>query len=112
MCWAKKLGLRTKIFFMIGFPWDTEETIKETINFAIKLNPDSSQFGVVTPFPNTPLYQMLTNSGIQVSNDWGDYLLKGDKINFAFNLPHLPKEVLKKYIKRAYHAFENKQTIP
>lgn len=111
IAWAKKLGLRTKTFFMIGFPWDTEETIKETINFAIELDPDASQFGVVTPFPKTELCKILEELDIQVSTDWRDYLLKGDEINYAYTLPHLPKEALKKYVEVAYKAFEKRERL-
>lgn len=96
---------------MIGFPWDDESTIKNTINFSIDLNPDSAQFAVVTPFPKTPLCKILNEKGIEISQDWRDYLLKGDEINYAFDLPHLPRKALKEYIDTAYYAFNNKKKL-
>ena len=49
--------------------------------------------------------------GVKVSTDWRDYLLKGDEVNYAFENPAMPNDVLKDYIKKAYDAFEKKEKI-
>ncbi len=108
---AKELSLSTKTFFMIGFPWDTEETIRKTINFAVTLSPDSSQFALIAPFPGTQLCDILREMNISVSRDWNDYLLKGDEVNYAYSLPGLPREKLKEYVQTAYECFEKKQRL-
>jgi len=45
--------------FMIGFPTDTQESIKQTISEAIRLNPDIAVFPVITPMPFTPLFEEM-----------------------------------------------------
>jgi anaerobic magnesium-protoporphyrin IX monomethyl ester cyclase len=42
--------------FMIGFPNETQDSIKVTIAEAIRLNPDIAVFPVITPMPFTPLW--------------------------------------------------------
>jgi anaerobic magnesium-protoporphyrin IX monomethyl ester cyclase len=45
--------------FMIGFPNETQETIKGTVAEAIRLNPDIAVFPVITPMPFTPLWDEM-----------------------------------------------------
>lgn len=59
---CKRLGIRTRAFFMLGFPEDTDETIDETIDFAIRLDPVTIQFVPVTVYAGTPLYDELGSS--------------------------------------------------
>jgi radical SAM superfamily enzyme YgiQ (UPF0313 family) len=56
---CRKAGIRTRIFFMLGFPEDTRETIRATADFARRLDPDSVQFTAVTPYPGTKLHDEL-----------------------------------------------------
>ena len=42
---------------MIGFPTETWESIQNTIDSAIYLNPDIAVFPVVTPMPFTPIHK-------------------------------------------------------
>jgi len=49
---SQKLGIEALNCFMLGFPWDTEETIQETIEFAYKLNAEFTQFAIPTPLGN------------------------------------------------------------
>jgi anaerobic magnesium-protoporphyrin IX monomethyl ester cyclase len=45
--------------FMIGFPNETQDSIKNTISEAIRLNPDIAVFPVITPMPFTPLWDEM-----------------------------------------------------
>ena len=40
---------------MFGNPGESEETLKKTINFAMKLNPTFASFNITTPYPGTEL---------------------------------------------------------
>lgn len=53
---CKESGIRTYLNFMIGFPWDDENTIMQTLNFAKEIDGDIVEFPLVTPFPGTELY--------------------------------------------------------
>lgn len=73
---AKRQGLLAMGDFMIGLPGDTVETVKQTIDFAIELNPDRALFCITTPFPGTALYNESVEKGwIEEGSDWGDFTL-------------------------------------
>jgi radical SAM superfamily enzyme YgiQ (UPF0313 family) len=88
---AKKAGLRIHADFVIGFNGETVESIKETIKWAKKLNPDTAQFQLVRAYPTTPLYECLKSN---------NYLKDGEP-----NYPELTNEQIRKWAKRAYREF-------
>jgi len=73
---AKKTGIKTGGFFILGHPFETPETAKDTINFATKLNTTTVTFGIMTPYPGTEIYEMARNGrgGYKlISTDWDDF---------------------------------------
>lgn len=52
---CRKLGVKTYAYFIIGFPWDTEESISDSLSFALKLRPTFLDFFFPYPFPGTEL---------------------------------------------------------
>ena len=55
----KQHDIMIEASFMIGFPGETQETLKVTIAEAIRLNPDIAVFPVITPMPFTPLFEEM-----------------------------------------------------
>jgi len=53
----REVGIITEASFMVGFPSETWDSIQNTIDSAIYLNPDIAVFPVVTPMPFTPLFK-------------------------------------------------------
>lgn len=51
-------------YFVIGLPWDTEDTIEETIEFAICLNSDFISFYTATPLPGTRFFKFAVENGL------------------------------------------------
>ena len=70
---ARKVGIRTQAFFLFGVPEETGESIRETIEFAKKLKPDSAQFAVVVPHPGTELFRVSRDRGWLRYNNWEDF---------------------------------------
>ncbi len=56
---AKSLGIDVNTHFIIGFPGETWEEIRETIRFAESLDADYTKFFIYQPLPNTPLYKKV-----------------------------------------------------
>lgn len=58
---CKEAGLEPHITAMVGYPWETKEDAKRTINLAKELFRagciDTLQATVVIPYPGTPLYK-------------------------------------------------------
>ncbi len=55
--WCRELGVCVHAFFMIGFPFETNENIEKTIDFSMKLDPVIADFAKVFPFPGTKLFE-------------------------------------------------------
>lgn len=72
---AKKYGIETLAYFMIGSPSETEEDIKETFRFARFLSPDYLHLTILTPFPGTEIYQDGIKQGL-FSDFWRDFAEK------------------------------------
>lgn len=73
---AKKHNLRVWCKFILGHPNETVETIKDTIRFIWKLNPDQLSVSIMTPFPGTPIHSMaLKGEGgyRMVGEGWSNY---------------------------------------
>lgn len=49
----KKNKIKIYNYFVIGLPWETEETVDETIKFAIELDSNFISFYTATPLPGT-----------------------------------------------------------
>lgn len=50
-------GIATFAFFVVGLPGDTLETILASIEFAVRMNSNWTQFTVATPFIGTPMHR-------------------------------------------------------
>ena len=66
----KKVSFKTLAYYMIGFPWDTRQTVADTIDLAIDLDSDFANFFVAAPFPGTQLFDYaVKNKLLECTND-------------------------------------------
>ncbi|MDI6860633.1 MAG: radical SAM protein [Caldisericia bacterium] len=65
---AKEIGFKIYSFFIIGFPWENEDDIMETINFSLKIPSDFVEFHIATPYYGTELYKMMKEENL-LQND-------------------------------------------
>jgi len=100
---AKKVGIETLGYFMIGVPGETEKEIDETIDFAKDLDLDFAQFSIATAFPGTELYQ-IARSQNKLPKDWSNsFYALGKEPNVS--LCGVSIEKLSEYSKKAYRSF-------
>jgi hypothetical protein len=66
---VQRAGLRTLAFFMIGNYCDSAETIRQTIDYACRLNTDFAIFTITTPFPKTDLFEWAVAEGLITNFD-------------------------------------------
>ena len=99
-------GIETAAYFMIGSPEETPETIKETIEFAKKLDPDFVQFSITIPYPGTELYNLAIKEGYMLG-EWDEYGYANLRsLNMpAFETKTLSREELGEWNKKAYTSF-------
>lgn len=92
-------GIRVKGLFMVGLPGETTGSIRRSIRFYKSLPIDEINVAKFTPFPGTPLYENLDQSG-EFNEDWE----KMDCMHFLFIPKGLNQDLLEKYFKKFYHA--------
>ena len=64
-----ELGVTIHGTFIMGLPGETRETIRETIEFAKRINPHTVQASLAAPYPGTFLYnQALQNGWLDAAN--------------------------------------------
>lgn len=52
-------GIKISAFYILGFPDDTIESVKKTIDYARKLNTTIAQFTILTPYPGTNYFEKV-----------------------------------------------------
>lgn len=101
---TKKAGIGVLGYFMIGIPGETEEELKETINFAKNLDIDFALFSIATPYPGTELYQIAKSMG-KIPQSWdGSFYALIDSPNIL-SLCDLDSQTLRNYLRMAYRSF-------
>ncbi|HPG73521.1 MAG TPA: radical SAM protein [Bacteroidales bacterium] len=70
---CKRLGIKTKGFFIIGHPGETIETINQTIQLACRLKLDDIVVTLNTPIPGSQQYDECSIYGSLNTTDWSQY---------------------------------------
>ena len=95
---CKRLGIFTHATYMFGLPGETEDTIRKTIEFFVKLKTDTAQFSAATPYPGTDFYSMCRERGWLVTKDWTKY--DGSDCS-VISYPDCTKEMIEEAITKA-----------
>jgi anaerobic magnesium-protoporphyrin IX monomethyl ester cyclase len=103
LLWAKKAGIKNWGYFIIGLPGETEETIRQTIDFSKKLPLDIALFHVAAPYPGTPFFfEVVQNGWFRFGTRWEQVDMdKGTVLDY----PDLPAERLLYWQKRAWREW-------
>ena len=69
--WAKAAGIKNWGYFIIGLPGETEESIRETIDYSKELPLDIALFHIAAPYPGTPFfYDVVENGWFRPGTKW------------------------------------------
>lgn len=63
MKWIKDVGIKLHLYATFGHPNEDMMTMRNTIEWIKKMNPDMASFGIITPVPGTEFYDFLTSKG-------------------------------------------------
>ena len=70
----RECGIERRASFIMGFPWETEKDLNDTLKFAIELDPDFVYFQIFAPYMGTPLYEEAKNYMIyDAEKDFGQW---------------------------------------
>jgi radical SAM superfamily enzyme YgiQ (UPF0313 family) len=97
--WAKAAGVKNWGYFIIGLPGETEETIRETIEYSKQLPLDIALFHIAAPYPGTPFfYEVAENGWFRPGTKWEEVDMDQSTV---LDYPGLPAERLEYWQKRA-----------
>jgi radical SAM superfamily enzyme YgiQ (UPF0313 family) len=81
---CRVVGIRTRGFFIIGAPGDNLKTIEESFQFAKNLDLDYYTVGILTPYPETTLFNEAYKRGIIKDKSWKTALSMAGQIDTDF----------------------------
>jgi len=61
---CKRYDIESFLIFVIGFPWETNETISDTVDFVKKTEASFIEVNIAYPFPGTEFYDIAKESGL------------------------------------------------
>ena len=99
---CRKLGLSIHGAFILGLPGETKETICDTIEFAKKLDLDSLQVSLASPYPGTEFYELCRAEG-WISSD--SFLDETGHQTCVINYPHLSNQEIFDAVETFYRKF-------
>ncbi len=100
---AKKAGINNWGYFIIGLPGETEETIRETIEFSKQLPLDIALFHVAAPYPGTPFFfEVVKNGWFRPGTRWEQVDMDRETV---LDYPGLPADRLLYWQKRAFREW-------
>lgn len=107
---AKKAGLEPHATIMLGYPWETYEDAKRTIEIAKyafkKGYYDTMQATIVIPYPGTPLYKECKEKGWLLTENYDDFDMRQPVMKIKF-----PVEKIYELEQDLYSCFMTPQYI-
>jgi anaerobic magnesium-protoporphyrin IX monomethyl ester cyclase len=83
-----KQGIALEVFLIVGFPQETEDTLRDTITAMKKVNSNTISYSIYTPYPGTEAFELCKEKGL--INDHYDISLYNHQSplnNFCMNIP-------------------------
>jgi len=102
---AKAAGMVVDGNFILGLPYETEETVRRTIDFACSLPLDYASFFLLVPYPGSRVLEMARNGKGYLrllSDRWEDY---GKQTGGAVELTTVSRKRLEQLQFRGYFKF-------
>jgi radical SAM superfamily enzyme YgiQ (UPF0313 family) len=99
--WAREVGISVAISVVVGYPGETADMLRQTLDFIRKTEPDYVYVCVAIPYPGTELYSLLKDLGWEMTMDWNRY----DGQTHVFKNPLLPAEKIDEMTRTFYNHF-------
>jgi radical SAM superfamily enzyme YgiQ (UPF0313 family) len=103
MQYTHSLGIRTHLTFSFGLPGETKETMQQTLDLALELDPYTVQFSISTPFPGTRFYEYALSKELLLTKDFAAYDGMSKSVVRAEGVS---AEELEGFLRHAYEAWD------
>lgn len=106
LTWAKEAGLEPHITIMVGYPWEGQSDVKNTIKlcrhiFAHNLA-DSLQATLVIPYPGTPLFKYCQKQKLLKTQNWDKYDMRQPVIKSSISAKGY-QQIIQTLFKSVWH---------
>ncbi len=98
---TQEVGITTLANYMLGFPGETEASMKKTIALSRRLNSDIAEFSIYMALPGTELAAKAQQVGEAAEKD----LSRFDYMRPTYKDNSLPPELVRKYHRKAVLGF-------
>jgi len=98
---TQKAGIKAHCSFIFGLEGETEETMKQTIDMALRLNSQTVSFSIAAPYPGTKLYDSYKEKGYIKTFNWKLY--GGEEP--VFETEAISPKMLKSFLVTAHKKF-------
>ncbi len=71
---AREAGVLIHGCFIVGTPGETENSMNQTLNLALELDPDTAQFYPLMVYPGTPAFDEVKKAGLLVADEFSKWL--------------------------------------
>lgn len=107
---AKAAGIKTRIFLLVGYPGETEATVRETIHVLEDCDFDEFVIYPFIPYPGTALWYHPERWGAQIDRDFSKYIQvgKGRQTCFAVQTADFSPEDVERWRAEMTDALEKK----
>ncbi len=110
VCLMRKAGLYPHITIMFGYPWETEEDARKTLELGRKLLIKNiaytMQATIVIPYPGTPLFEECKKNGLLKTLDWDRYDMREPIMKSPMS-----DEIMMKYVQGLYSVAFNPEFL-
>jgi len=100
-------GIGVEGAFIFGLDGDDPGVFTRTVAFARRVGLAAAQFGLLTPFPGTPLRERLEREKRVLESDWSRYTIS----NVVFRPANMTPEALQAGFEWAYRSFYSYASI-
>ena len=104
--WTAQAGIRTKGLFMLGYPGETQETIRMTRDFIRRIPMQIMNLTKFTPYPGSPIYRDLYGTNIR-----DDHWEKMNGMNFVWAPEGISIEELDRHYQEVLSGFYRRPKI-
>lgn len=91
---AKKAKLLVHACYMVGNKGETRETMKKTLELAMRLNTDTAQFYVLHVYPGTEAYEWAKENGYITTDNFEDWIKEDGSDNTVIQIDDISSQEL------------------
>ncbi len=102
---ARRAGILVHGCFMVGTRGETRETMRETLDFALEIEPDTVQFYPMMVYPGTEAYDLAVSTGNLAAGGWRSWLTEEGLHNCVVRTEELSPEELVDFCDYARRRF-------